>query len=497
MSEDATLAERLADFAARSSFESLPAEVVQSVRMRVLDTLGIAAAAAPLPTSRAARRWAAEQGGAASSTAIGVPLPLPASLAAFVNGVLAHSLDYDDTHLPSVLHPSAAVVPAALAAAERYGGDGRTLIHAVAVGLETCVRLGMAGYDEAAGNSIFFEHGQHATSICGAMGGAVAVATIAARRGGSGEDGVRAAVLHSLGVAASMASGIIEANRTGGTVKRIHCGWAAHAAVCAAELVRHGLTGPPTVLEGRFGFFEAWLHGRADLTAVTEGLGESWSVPGIFFKPYPANHFTHAAVDAAAALRRAGVTPEQVHRLVLGVPAPNLRTIGEPIELKRRPETGYMAQFSGPYAVAVGLYGGGGLGAALDDYTDELARDPARRALMDRVDVVADDECTAIFPRQFPAVLTARLVDGRELVEKVLTTRGGPERPLSADELAQKFRDNASRVLTTAQVEALATAGAGLEQRSDLTAMLRPLVEVDVEDIPGADGPATVRGEAE
>ncbi|BAS08766.1 cis-aconitate decarboxylase [Arthrobacter sp. Hiyo4] len=233
-------------------------------------------------------------------------------------------------------------------------------------------------------------------------------------------------ICDALGVAASMASGIIESNRTGGTVKRIHCGWAAHSAVNAVDLVRYGLTGPPTVLEGRFGFFQAWLHGVYEADAITDGLGSTWSIQEIFFKPYPANHFTHAAVDAASALRRAGISPEDIDSLVLGVPAPNLRTIGEPIEVKRRPETGYMAQFSGPYAVAAGLLGGGGLEVGLDDYTDELARDPYRRSIMDKVQVVPDDECTAIFPMQFPAVLTARLTDGRVLVEKVLTTRGDP-----------------------------------------------------------------------
>lgn len=466
----ATLAQQLAEFAAGTTFADLPAEVVESVKMRVLDTLGIAVAAAPLDTSRAARAWAVEQGGTAAASAVGVPERLPANLAAFVNGVLAHSLDYDDTHLPSVLHPSAAVVPAALAAAERTGADGRDLIRAIAVGLESCVRLGMAGYDEAAKNSTFFEHGQHATSICGAMGGAVAAAVL---------DGGADAVRNSLGVAASMAAGIIEANRTGGTVKRIHCGWAAHSAISAADLVRHGLTGPPTVLEGRFGFFQAWLHGTFNASAVTDGLGTEWAVPDIFFKPYPANHFTHAAVDAARALRERGIHPDDVVALTLGVPAPNLRTIGEPIEVKRAPETGYMAQFSGPYAVAVGLLGGGGLGAGLEDYTDELARDPRRRAVMAKVEVVADDRCTDIFPRQFPAVLTARLADGTEVVEKVFTTRGGPQRPLSFDELSTKFRDNAGRTLSGEQVSSLAKACQQLDEHTDLSAFLGPLTAVD------------------
>jgi 2-methylcitrate dehydratase PrpD len=465
-----TLAEQLAAFAAGTAFDDLPGDVVESVKMRILDTLGIAVAAAPLDTSRAARDWAQEQGGVARASAVGVEQRLPANLAAFVNGVLAHSLDYDDTHLPSVLHPSASVVPAALAAAERAGAGGRDLIRAIAVGLETCVRLGMAGYDEEAKNSTFFEHGQHATSICGAMGGAVAVAVL---------EGDQNAVRNSLGVAASMAAGIIEANRTGGTVKRIHCGWAAHSAICAADLVRHGLTGPPTVLEGRFGFFQAWLHGQFDASAVTDGLGQDWAVPGIFFKPYPANHFTHAAVDAAAALRSRGISPDDIASLTLGVPAPNLRTIGEPIEVKRTPETGYMAQFSGPYAVAVGLLGGSGLGAGLDDYTDELAKDPARRAVMAKVDVVADERCTEIFPRQFPAVLTARLNDGSEVVEEVLTTRGGPDRPLSFEELATKFRENAGRTLAPDRVEVLARACNALDRHSDLGAVLGPLTVVD------------------
>ena len=126
-----------------------------------------------------------------------------------------------------------------------------------------------------------------------------------------------------MGIAASMASGIIEANRTGGTVKRIHCGWAAHAAICAARMAEFGITGPPTALEGRFGFFRAFLGDRYHAAAITDGLGEEWCVPGINFKPYPANHFTHAGIDAAIALRQRGVRPAEVVSLTLGVSGPD------------------------------------------------------------------------------------------------------------------------------------------------------------------------------
>ncbi|MDI6626404.1 MAG: MmgE/PrpD family protein [Rhodococcus sp. (in: high G+C Gram-positive bacteria)] len=465
-----TLAQHLARFAATTHYQDLPDAVVNSVGMRVLDTLGIAVAATDLETSKAATAWAREQGGAATASAVGLDIALPPALAAFVNGVLAHSLDFDDTHLPSILHPSASVVPAALAAAQEHGADGRELVRGIAIGLEVCVRIGMAGFDPETKNSVFFEHGQHATSICGAMGSAVAAAVI----GGASEE----QIVDTMGIAASMASGIIEANRTGGTVKRMHCGWAAHSALSAAGLARHGITGPPTVLEGRFGFFQAWLHEPGRANEILDGLGSEWAVPGIFFKPYPANHFTHAAIDAGAALRARGIRPEQIEKLELGVPAANLRTIGEPIDVKRTPETGYMAQFSGPYAVVVGLLGGGGLGAALEDYTDELAKSADRRALMAKVDVVPNPKCDAIFPHQFPAVLTATLTDGTVVVEEVLTTRGGPERPLTFGEVSTKFTSNAGPFLSDVELKELAGRCDRLGDLTDIGTLLAPLTDL-------------------
>jgi 2-methylcitrate dehydratase PrpD len=466
MSAEPTLGRRLAAFAVATR-SGVPPEVTHSVRQRTLDILGIAVAASSLDTSEAVRAYATAEGGRAESTAIGVTQPLPAPLAALVNGTLAHSLDYDDTHLPSVLHPSASVIPTALAMAQASGRSGEELVAAIAAGLEVCVRIGMAGYEVATGANVFFDRGQHATSICGALGSAVTAAMLL----GSDED----RILDALAISASMASGVIEANRTGGTVKRVHCGWAAHAGITAARLAAHGITGPPTVLEGRFGFFQAFLDGRFDPAPVTDGLGERWEVPGIFFKPYPANHYTHTGIDAAMAMRAAGLRPEQIESLTLGVAASTVRTIGEPIEIKRAPATGYQAQFSGPYAVVAGLLGGGGLGVGLDDFTDALASDPGRRELMAKVSVVADPECDAIFPHQFPAVLTARLHDGREHTERVMTNRGGPDRPLSQDELARKFTDNAGRRLATDTLEQVRARVLALDGDTDLSTLLQPM----------------------
>lgn len=465
-----TLSQQLAVFAATTLRDGAPAEVQDSVRARILDIAGLQAAALELDTSLAALEFVAAQGGVGQAHVTGLVHPVPASWAAFANGVLAHSLDYDDTHLPSVLHPSAAVVPAAVAMAELTQATGAQLVIAAAVGIEVVVRLGMAGYDRDTGNSMYFEHGQHATSICGTLGAAVAAAMLL----GMGEDGVA----HTLGVAASMASGILEANRTGGTVKRLHCGWAAHAGVTAASMVQHGFTGAPTALEGRFGFFEAFLHGAVELGEVTAGLGTQWELPGIFFKPYPANHFTHTGIDAALRLRDQGLRPEHVEQAVLGVAGPTVRTIGQPLKVKQTPETGYQAQFSGPYTVTAGLFGGSGLGVGLDDFTDALAQEPARRAVMARVRVEGDADCDGIYPYQFPAVLTVRTRDGSRLTERVMVNRGGPDNPLTEEELTLKFTENACRSFPATLVDDVAACAATLTDEDAIavlaTAFARP-----------------------
>ncbi len=449
----------------------VPETVRAGIPSRIIDVVGIAVRASTLQTSQAVIGFAVDQGSAAQATAIGAGQAMSAAEAAFVNGVLAHSLDYDDTHLPSILHPSASVVPAALAVAEWQSVSGAALLDAVAVGLEITVRLGMGGYDPQARQSVYFERGQHATSICGAVGSAAA----AGRLLGLGSDGIT----HAMGIACSMASGIIEANRSGGTVKRLHCGWAARAGVTAAQLAARGITGPPTAIEGRFGLFQAFLGDQSDLDSVTAHLSDRWHCDDIFYKPYPANHFTHTGIDAAMALRRRGVCATDLASATLEVAPPTVRTIGEPIAAKRMPETGYHAQFSGPYTVVAGLLGGGGLGVGLGDFSDALARDPLRRELMERVDVVGDPQLMQIYPYQLPARLSVTTTAGQTLVEEALANRGGPDRPLSASELAAKYTDNTAGLLSSQDACRTHETLSGLADIDSTAGLLAPLQRID------------------
>lgn len=475
---DPAVATRFAHFAAELSLATLPPEVRTDVPLRLLDILGICVRATELDTSHAASKYARTQSPAGSSTAVGVTAPLAASWAAFVNGVLAHSLDYDDTHLASVLHPSAPVVPAALAMAEHVGATGAELLVAVAAGLEVSVRLGMGGLDTEGRNSAFFEHGQHATSICGAIGSAVASAKLA----GLDQCGIESAI----GIAASMSSGILESNRNGGTVKRIHCGWAAHAGISAALLSQGGITAAPTSIEGRFGFFQAWLHHDVDQDVLTRDLGEFWHECDIVAKPYPANHFTHPIADTAMRLRRRGVDWREIEAVEIGVAEPVIRTIGEPIDVKRAPQNGYMAQFSAPYVFTAAIMGGGGLGLALEDFSDQLVHDPDRMALMQRVEVVADPDATESFPRRFAARVSVQLRDGSSVVESVDDTRGSRSHPLSYEEIRQKYCDNVDGLLTTTDADAVADAVGRLTHLADVAptmGLLRSLTAQSVRHV--------------
>lgn len=449
--DSAALARQLGDFAVESYRSELPADVLRDVTRRVVDVVGNCLGAYGDDAGQAAMSLTRSWGGSPRSGVIGAPeTKFPAAHTALVNGTHAHSLDFDDTHLPSVLHPSASVVPTALAVAQQEGRTGADVLRAVAVGDEICIRLGMASYDPEIRNSIFFENGLHATSICGTLASAATAAVLMELD--------QIGVLNSVAVAASMGGGLLEANRTGGSVKRVHCGWAAHAGISAAAMVAAGITGPPTALEGRFGFFRAYSEGRFDRDALLDDLGTRWEVLQTHFKPYPANHFTHACIDAALALRERGIAPADIRSIQLGVAGPALRTIAEPPDIKARPGTPHAAKFSAPFAVAAALHGGGGLGVSHDDFSQDRLEDREVLATASIVTCVEDSEATELFPMAFSAALRADLVDGRQVEVRIPASRGGPERPLSDEELMTKFMMNAETHLSTPAAERLVDA---------------------------------------
>jgi len=349
-----TLAARLAAFAVALRYDDLPPAVLASVRLRVLDILGIALAASTQEFAPSVLAPLEAWGGRGDCTVVGAKVTAPAPLAALVNGTLAHGLDFDDTHAGSITHASAVVLPAALAVGEAQGADGRAVLTAAVAGYETITRLGMAA------PGAFHARGWHATAVCGPF----AAALVAGRLTGLDAGRLTAA----LGLAGSVASGVQEFLEDGSWSKRLHAGWAGHGGVVAAELARNGFTGPATILEGRFGLYRTFLGVDPDVRPF-ETLGREWETLRVGFKPYPCCHYLHAFLDCALALRREpGFDVAQIEAVECLVPAGEVPIVCEPRAAKLRPRTTYDAQFSLPFTVAAALSDGQ---VGLDTFTPE------------------------------------------------------------------------------------------------------------------------------
>jgi 2-methylcitrate dehydratase PrpD len=450
-----TLARRLATFTASLDFADLPASVVESVRLRTLDILGIALAASTLETAPSILGALEGWGAAGDCTVVGAKRTAAVPLAILANGALAHSLDFDDTHATSITHASAVVVPTALALGEAAALDGRSLVTAMVAGYESIARLGMAV------PGAFHARGWHATGVCGPF----AAALVAGRIEGLDEARLTAA----LGIAGSFASGVMEYLEDGSWVKRVHAGWAGHAGAVAAALARGGFTGPATILEGRFGFYRTLLGTDPD-PAPFDTLGRAWETLAIGFKPYPCCHYNHAYLDCALDLRRAhALAAEDVEAVECRVPAGQVPIVCEPRQSKLHPRTPYDAQFSLPYSLASALIDGR---VGLDTYAPERLSERRRLDLAARVTHAIDPDSP--FPRGgFPGWVRIRVRGGGVLEARVPDGRGGLACPLPATAIVDKFRDNAARALPDGAVREIERLALGLDTLADVRALTR------------------------
>jgi len=345
-------------------------------------------------------------------------------------------------------------VPTVLALAESESLTGGQALTALVAGYEGMIRLGVA----APGR--FHERGWHATAVCGAFGAALAAGKC------FGLDAGR--LTSALGIAASMASGVMEFLEDGSWVKRIHPGWAAQSGIQAAVLAQGGFTGPATALEGRLGFYRAALGEVPDVAKQLENLGDEWETLRSSFKLYPCCHLNHAYLDAVTRLRRdKGLRAEDVAEIECLVPAGEVPIVCEPVEAKRRPRTPYGAKFSLAFCVAAAISDDRvGIGA----FTEESIRQPRLLALADRVRFSVDT--TSRYPETFPGWIKVRLREGGMLEAREESQRGGPDRPITADEVIAKFRDNAARTLPSDRLAALERGVLALERASDLCSLL-------------------------
>jgi len=410
-----------------------PADARHRAAIAVCDTIGVILAGAPEPAARIARTVVGADGHGPCRV-LGTSSSASAADAALLNGVAAHALDFDDMCFVSLAHPSCALVPAALAAAELVEASGRSVLDAYVIGFEIECRLGITMNPRH-----YHERGWHCTSSIGTLGAAAAAARVL------GLDA--AATAHALGIAASSACGLKE--NIGTMVKPLHAGMAARNGLMAARLAKEGFTASEFAIDGPQGYLTAMDSERpaAALADALADLDSRWEIldTGVTVKLYPSCAATHPPLDVLLDLkRRHGFTADDVEAIDVEVDSMTPRLL-----IYARPTSALEAKFSMPFCAAAAIVFGH---PTIDTFDVPRIRDERVQALMTRVTLRANPAFDSAGPPLSQARVSVRLRDGRTVADRADGARGYPGR-LSDEELAAKFLGCAERSLTRTAAE--------------------------------------------
>jgi 2-methylcitrate dehydratase PrpD len=412
------------------ALDDVPMEVRRAARHSILDGVGLALAGSRSAPGEIGRAEIESYGIApGEASALGTPLRLPPRFAAFLNGLAIHADDYDDTQLAVkpdrvyglLTHPTAPVLPAALALGEQRRASGADLLLAYLVGVEVEAKIAEAI------DPRHYEAGFHTTGTVGTIGAAAAAARML------GLDTASTAV--ALGIAASEASGLRE--NFGTMTKPLHAGRAAENGVLAARLAARGFTAAGNVLEARRGFFSAAGGGYDEEAAIA--LGDPWTFafPGVSIKPYPSGSLTHPAMTVLAGLiaehRFSGADVVEV-RVGTNRHMPNAL-------IHHDPRDPLAAKFSMEFCMAVLCVEGRG---GLAQFTDPVVNRPDIREMLRRVRFEVDPRADAAGFNTMTSIVAVTLRDGRVLTGEAPFAKGSPDNPMSERELLDKFLDCAA-----------------------------------------------------
>jgi 2-methylcitrate dehydratase PrpD len=417
-----SVAETLAEKIVALKPGALPAVTTRKCEDLLIDVVGLCVTARNEDYIGSALAGCDDDG---SCTAIGHARTLTSAGAAFVNGTAAHGEDFDDTFEGGPVHAGAVVVPAVLAACERHNPDGRMALIGIAVGTEVLCRLSLVV------PKAVHKAGFHPTAVFGAMG---AAAGVGAALGLNARQ-----IVDALGIAGSMAGGIIEYLAEGAWTKRLHAGWAAQSGIRAALLAQGGFVGPRTVFEGVHGLFHGFAHTtEGDYGALTGDFGTRWVTDTLAFKPYPCGTMAQPYIDCARRLAARGIKAEDIAEIVCEVAEGTVHRLWEPLADKQRPRNGYAAKFAVPYLLATGfVHGGVGLSA----FTESAISDARVLSLAAKVKFVIDPDNP--YPNNYTGHLRATMKDGSVIEERQPYLRGGAQEPLTRQDVTDKFVLNA------------------------------------------------------
>ena len=433
-----------AAFIADSSTRVLPDAVRAATCRGFANWLGCTLGASADADTGAVLAVALRLSGREQASVVGRTERLDTVNAALVNGFAANALDYDDMHVPTLIHPTVPVVAAALAVGEERRASGADLLNAIATGIEVECRLGLALFPA------HYDAGWHSTATLGTLGAVAAACAIA------GMDEAR--IAHALGIAATQASGLRA--MLPNPCKSFNTGHAASSGVMAMLLAEAGLDSEPAVFEAKFGFFHA-LGQPKDAQRLVADLGERWIVPEVSLKPYPCGVVIHPLIDACLGLARDhDVDPSAIVAMEARVQPRAIELAG-----RQHPETSITGRFSLYHAAALAL---ARRSAGLRAFEDNDVHDGGLSRLRSLMSIVPD---AALTPSEARVRLT--LADGRTLTNDVRHPSGSPQRPLSPAQLEEKFMELASASVEAPAARKLFDMALNLDRVGDVTELRR------------------------
>jgi 2-methylcitrate dehydratase PrpD len=405
----------------------LPADGISAPAMTraalcLKDTIGIALAAVALDIGTAGTRLA--QAGVGSASMWGSGRQSTVTDAAFANGMLAHAMDYDDLHPAGIMHSSAIVVPTAVALAEQHDLSGTEMLAAVVLGHEVAARLGRLAPGD------FQKNGFQSTAVLGVFASAFSAARLLKLTEGQ--------AVHALGIAGSMASGLMEFLADGSETKQMHAGWAAQNGIRAAQLAALGFTGPASVFEGRFGVYRSFIGKDVDASEWEGNDPDIWAVEEVCPKPYPACLCLHPVVQGVLEIRSrfaaTDLDPAGICSIRCEIPSFYAGLVFDPPERKMAPQTSYEARFSAPYCMAAAWIDGV---LDVESFAGRRLADPRILALASKVSYAIKE--LPEFPETFPARVTIERTGGETFGSYVAANLGSRKNPMSDTQLQEKF----------------------------------------------------------
>lgn len=452
-------AEIYARFSSTLNAADLPESVIAAARLNVFDTLACSIAGFHAPGVQEVLDIVRDWGGKPEAEVLWTDLRVPAPHAAWINGIMSHACDYDDTHDKAILHAGISVLPAALAAVGVAGRpvSGKEFYAAVIVGLELICRLGVAT------RIGLIKAGFIYSALFSYFGAAAAAARILRL---SPEDTVNA-----IGIAYSQAGGTHQVTRDGALTKRMQPGFGAGAALTAVAMARKGVRGAQRIFEGQDGLGRIYLQSELDSTILRDGLGEHWHLEDLAYKPYPSCRMNHCAIDAALQLReQPGFDVTKISEIRACINSQGNQAVGQ----HRTVDTVVQAQFSIRYNIACALLNGR---VGLADFTAEALTRQDVLAVAGKVTPVVDDEIERKWGRNVTPARVEAVIGGKVFSAQVNEAKGGLERPMSNQDLRLKLEDclRFGR-FDTAGADAFETAVAALENSSDVAADIQRLI---------------------